>query len=327
MTSAPDSTPDDDHLSTGTAVVDREAAADNPDRAVVVRVPGVPCGEWEIEDTGQTVADYNPEYSDDAPVVIVVFEPALEPVDGWQHHEPADLWPLVRDHNLQTYAYPEPRLAPIGDALVEAPGEPLTVWFDGACEPVNPGGHGTYGIVIEQGGELIHEASGYLGDGEGMTNNVAEYEALLAALSYVQEEAPTAPVTVHGDSELVIRQLTGDYAVRSARLRPLWREAKQRATGLDITFEWVPRDQNERADGLAQEAYYEHTVAEAIAERRDRAETEAMSITPIDDDTYKVKDTYRVDLADRSCTCPDYQNRGLPCKHIFKVEQEYGTRS
>lgn len=327
MTPAPDPDRDAAQFSIGTSVIDREAAEDDADQAVIVRVPAVPCREWEIEETGQTVADYNPDYPADAPVVIVVFEPALHTVDAWQHHEPADLWSLVQEHNLQTYAYPEPRLDPVGDALAEAPGEPLTVWFDGACEPVNPGGHGTYGIVIEQGGELVHEEGGYLGDGEAMTNNVAEYEALLAALTYVQEDAPAGPVTVHGDSELVIRQLTGEYAVRSDRLRPLWREAKQLATTLDVDFEWVPRDQNERADALAQKAYYEHTAADAIAQRRARAETEAMSITPIDDDIYEVKRTYRVDLAARSCTCPDFQNRGLPCKHIFKVEQEYGTRS
>jgi ribonuclease HI len=321
MTSGTDSNPGGDRLSVGTYVVDRDATND-PDRAVVVRLPDAVCAIWEIEGTDQTVADYNPDYSSDAPVAIVVFEPALDSVSEWQHSDPDDLWPLVQTHDLPYYAYPEPRLEPVGDALAgHTHTDPVTIWFDGACEPVNPGGHGTYGIVVEQGGEIVHKERGYIGEDEGITNNVAEYEALVAALEHTRAEYPDAPVTVYGDSQLVIRQLTGEYAVRSPRLRPLWQDARRLANQLDVEFEWVPREQNERADALSREAYYEQTQQGELDKRRERAANEPMQITPLGDETYEVKGTYTVDLTARSCTCPDYENRGLPCKHIFKVEQ------
>lgn len=324
MTSGTDSPPGDDRLSIGTSVVDRDAT-DDPDRAVVVRVPDAVCAVWEIEATGQTVADYNPDYPTDAPVVIVVFEPTLDAVSEWQQSEPDDLWRLVQTHDLEYYAYPAPRLEPVGVALAgHAHTEPVTLWFDGACEPVNPGGHGTYGIVIEQDEQIVHEERGYIGEGEGMTNNVAEYEALIAALEHVRAEYSGAPVTVHGDSQLVIRQLTGEYAVRSPRLRPLWRDARRLANQLNVEFEWVPREQNEPADALSRVAYYERTEQDALDQRRERAATESMQITPLGEATYEVKGRYTVDLTTRSCTCPDYDNRGLPCKHIFKVDREYG---
>lgn len=323
MTIGTDSTPADARLSVGTYVVDRDAT-EGPDRAVVVRVPDAVCAAWEIEDTGQTVADYNPEYATDAPVAIVVFEPTLDAVPEWQHSEPDDLWPLVQTHDLRYYAYPDPRLEPVGDALSgHSHTEPVTLWFDGACEPVNPGGHGTYGIVIEQDEQIVHEERGYIGEGEGITNNVAEYEALIAGLEHIRAEYSGASVTVHGDSQLVIRQLTGEYAVRSPRLRPLWQDARRLANQLDVEFEWVPREQNEPADALSRVAYYEHTEQEALDQRRERAATESMQITPLGEATYEVKGRYTVDLSARSCTCPDYDNRALPCKHIFKVEQAH----
>lgn len=73
--------------------------------------------------------------------------------------------------------------------------------------------------------------------------------------------------------------------------------------------------------GPSREAYYEQTQQEELDKRRERAANEPMQITPFGDETYEVKGTYTVDFTARSCTCPDYENRGLPCKHIFKVEQ------
>ena len=123
-----------------------------------------------------------------------------------------------------------------------------------------------------------------------MTNNVAEYRALIATLEYARNEYPGRPVDVHGDSQLTIRQMTGEYAVRSDTIRPLWREAKSLARQLDVSFQWVPREED-------------------------------MDIEPLNDETYRVKGEYRVDLVSRTCTCPDYENQDHACKHIFAVGQ------
>jgi ribonuclease HI len=227
----------------------------------------------------------------------------------------------------QTAATPETE-----DDRTTLPGT-VTVWFDGACEPRNPGGHGTYGIVIEDGdGTILTTDRGYIGHGDGITNNVAEYTGLIEALEYVHDRNPDAYVTVHGDSQLAIRQMTGQYQVRSERLRPLWQKAQTLARDLDVTFEWVPREQNEHADSLSRREYHERVHAEEIADRKQRAQDELaegeVKITPLPDrgpDIFEVKGQYVVDLETRTCTGPDFENRGLPCKHIFEVELSQTT--
>lgn len=206
--------------------------------------------------------------------------------------------------------------------------ETVTVWFDGACEPRNPGGHGTYGIVIEDDdGTTLATDRGYIGEGDGVTNNVAEYTGLIEALEYVSDRNPDAHVTVHGDSQLAIRQMTGRYRVRSDRLRPLWQKAQTLARDLNVSFEWIPREQNEHADSLSRREYHEQAHAEEIADRKQRAKDELaegeVDITPLPNrgpDVFEVKGQYRVDLENRTCTGPDFEHRGLPCKHIFEVE-------
>ena len=74
-----------------------------------------------------------------------------------------------------------------------------------------------------------------------------EYEALIRVLRRIRELAASAPAAryvVHGDSQLVIRQMEGRYRVRQAHLEPLHREARRLAAGLPVSFRWVPRDRN-----------------------------------------------------------------------------------
>jgi ribonuclease HI len=345
----------------GDRVIDRDDDSNSPSQAVVIACPDVLCDDWTVPGTGQTVADYNPDYPADDLVVTIAFLGDLAQWDDWRDAEPTDLAAEIHRRNLRSYSYPASRLvhAASADSTTDSPSEAssdttpsdteqparlssnLTVWFDGACEPQNPGGHGTYGIVItasEDGTTLITDC-GYIGYGEGVTNNVAEYTALIEALEYVHEHASTAQITVRGDSQLVIRQLTGEYRVRSERLRPLWQEASHLARDLDITFEWIPREQNEHADGLSRRAYHEHAHTDAITENRTRARAEwragEFSIQPLagtdetmpTDDlsletatTFEVKETYTVDLIAYSCDCPYSTYRDPPCKHLLGVE-------
>ena len=305
-----------------------QSGDDDSDLAIVVACPELPAGEYEIEDTGQTVADYNPDCDPSTPVVEVVFLPALDasPLD-WTTLPPDELADQVAGYDLQTYAYPVSRLAHITDAVSDetensAPAN-VTAWFDGLCEPTNPGGHGAYGLLVEADGEIVHETAEYLGTGDGdstMTNNITEYEAAIAALEYVAATYPTANITLKGDSQLVIRQLIGQYSVNSPRLRSLWRNAHTLVRDLDVSLEWVPREQNERADRLSRTAYHEHVTRPAREAREQRAHHEDMTIEHLEDAQYSVKDMYIVDLDDESCTCPDYEYRGQPCKHLYAVK-------
>ncbi len=88
------------------------------------------------------------------------------------------------------------------------------------------------------------------GHGRG-TNNEAEYLGLIGGLKKALHAGATT-ITIHGDSQLILRQLEGKYAVRAANLRPFYQEAialLRKFGGYDLI--WVPRDENEDADRLA----------------------------------------------------------------------------
>ncbi|MET8243233.1 bifunctional RNase H/acid phosphatase [Streptomyces sp. NPDC005202] len=116
----------------------------------------------------------------------------------------------------------------------------------------NPGPAG-YGAVVTDAatGETLAETAGYLGVA---TNNVAEYRGLLAGLRAAHERDPSAAVHVRMDSKLVIEQMSGRWKVKHPDLRPLAAEAARVFPPGQVTYEWIPREQNKRADRLANEA-------------------------------------------------------------------------
>lgn len=134
------------------------------------------------------------------------------------------------------------------------PGQQLIVRTDGASRG-NPG-PAAAGVVIESaGGKLLAQGKKFLGQ---MTNNQAEYRALILGLQAVARYQPVA-VQVLLDSELVVHQMNGRYQVKDAGLLALHQEAKRLAATLpQIQFQHVPRSQNHRADTLANEALDAH---------------------------------------------------------------------
>lgn len=135
----------------------------------------------------------------------------------------------------------------------------IVAYIDGGARG-NPGPAG-YGVRIEnEQGELINEFNGYLGTS---TNNVAEYNGLLAALKYATEHGHRS-VRIKSDSELLVKQMRGEYRVKHPRLLPLYQEAKALAHDLDrIVFEHVRREHNKDADRLANLAMDEGTTGRA----------------------------------------------------------------
>lgn len=123
-------------------------------------------------------------------------------------------------------------------------------YIDGGARG-NPGPAG-YGARIETpDGTLITNLHGAIGLA---TNNVAEYRGLLAALGFLAEHG-YRDVTVRSDSQLLTKQMIGDYRVRSPRLQPLFREARTLVSRFErVRFEHVPRSENEHADRLANTA-------------------------------------------------------------------------
>jgi ribonuclease HI len=115
----------------------------------------------------------------------------------------------------------------------------------------NPG-PASYGVVVRnERGEIIAKLKKYIGR---MTNNVAEYYGLIAALDYAQSHGVRA-LRVESDSELLVRQMRGHYKVKSPDLRPLFERAKKMSQTFEsFRIDHVYREQNAEADALANEA-------------------------------------------------------------------------
>jgi len=137
----------------------------------------------------------------------------------------------------------------------------IEAYFDGLCEP-NPGGVATYGFVIKRDGKKLYEGHGLAGTPKTAqaTNNVAEYTGLLKALEWLVAQKISGPILVRGDSDLIIKQVKGEYKVKSGLLAPLHGKVKDLLEDLpDVTLEWVARDRNAEADRLTNLAYAEYT--------------------------------------------------------------------
>ncbi len=150
----------------------------------------------------------------------------------------------------------------------------LTVYFDGACEwhvwadgskHRNPGGIATYGWLISKSGSQLAYGYGEVGRGGTISNNIAEYKALIKSLEAIRDLGLNGnDLTILGDSQLIVNQVNGHWAINKDHLRQL----KQHACNLldsfnsQKTISWIPREQNQAADDLSKKAYQE-------AKRRD----------------------------------------------------------
>ena len=135
-----------------------------------------------------------------------------------------------------------------GDAPV-ARGGTATVHVDGGSRG-NPGPAG-YGARIERADGTVVELKGFI---RHATNNVAEYNGLLAALTWCADNGVTT-LHVKADSELMMKQMRGEYRVKNAGLLPLYEEAKALARRIGkVTYTHVRREYNKDADRLANEA-------------------------------------------------------------------------
>ena len=114
----------------------------------------------------------------------------------------------------------------------------------------NPGPAG-YGVRIERDDGSVVELKESLGLA---TNNVAEYNGLLAALRWADANG-IRTLHVRSDSELLVKQMKGVYRVKNPGLQPLYEEARALARQIGrVTFEHVRREFNKDADRLANEA-------------------------------------------------------------------------
>jgi ribonuclease HI len=123
----------------------------------------------------------------------------------------------------------------------------IVAYIDGGARG-NPGPAG-YGVSIQTpDGLVVHELHGALGIA---TNNVAEYNALLAALQWAIDH-DAGRVHIRADSELLVKQMRGEYKVKNPGLQPLYVRARLLAAQLnEVRFEHVRREFNKAADRLS----------------------------------------------------------------------------
>jgi ribonuclease HI len=142
-------------------------------------------------------------------------------------------------------------LSPGAPRLAMADHPVLTIHTDGASRG-NPGVAACAYIIARDGHQPI-EVAEVLGE---MTNNQAEYTALVKALEHALELGSAHSVVVHSDSELMVKQMKGEYRVKNEELRDLYDDAQQLAGQFQgqVIFRHVRRAQNSRADALCNEA-------------------------------------------------------------------------
>lgn len=135
----------------------------------------------------------------------------------------------------------------------------IEAWFDGCCEPKNPGGYAGFGAVILVGGVRVWEFSGFIDKAPTTSNNVAEYSGFLAILEYLKSKGmEKEKIIVRGDSRLVLYQMFEDpdigrpWKMKGGRYMPTALKAKKLLKEFtNIRCEWIPREENSIADELS----------------------------------------------------------------------------
>lgn len=136
----------------------------------------------------------------------------------------------------------------------------ISVHIDGACGPINPGGTVSYGILIKYPNGYVYHHGEIIGSGPTMSNNVAEYSALVKALKELMLEGKeNEKIVIHSDSQLVVNQMLGKWRVRRGLYIKMFSKARSLANCFkQLEFKWIPRELNTDADLLSKQALEEH---------------------------------------------------------------------
>jgi ribonuclease HI len=167
-----------------------------------------------------------------------------------------------------------------GESETEAQPSAPAAWranIDGGSRG-NPG-PASYGVVIrDPRGDIVARLKKYIGR---TTNNVAEYYGLIAAFDYA-ESHQVRSLHVESDSELLVKQMRGQYKVKSGDLKPLFERAKKMSQSFaSFQIRHVYREQNREADALANEAMDEVSGARPAPSENRNSKFETRNSAPI----------------------------------------------
>ena len=123
-------------------------------------------------------------------------------------------------------------------------------YFDGACEPQNPGGEIGAGIYVTDG-EKEYATYNHLPAKEENTNNMAEYLAFIMILDLMSNKEK-CEIKIYGDSMLVVNQMDGKWQIKNGAYTSFAVQAKNKLEKLKlnnvVSIEWIPREKNVKAD-------------------------------------------------------------------------------
>jgi len=125
----------------------------------------------------------------------------------------------------------------------------LNIYTDGGARG-NPGPAGIGAVIFDDAGKVVKEFGEYIGKA---TNNQAEYTALIRGLEEAVKLKPTK-INCFLDSELVVKQLNKEYKVKNTEIKELYGKVLEIGFFKAITFNYIPREKNKRADGLVNKA-------------------------------------------------------------------------
>jgi ribonuclease HI len=142
----------------------------------------------------------------------------------------------------------------------------LKVYTDGASRG-NPGLSGAGIVILDESGNIISEEKQFLGV---MTNNAAEYSALILSLEAIRKlkhkETQIPAVRFYSDSQLMVNQITGKFKVKDLQLSKFHKEFLTTVKKMNLEFSaiHIPRNENKLADKLANKAIDEREIQQAL---------------------------------------------------------------
>ena len=227
------------------------------------------------------------------------------------------------DFNNPGYTEPGPEKPKVKTGPVCA-----KAWFDGSC-PDNPGEMGIGGVIKIGEKTIPISAAGGVG-----TNNEAEYKALIAVFNRALESG-VEELEVFGDSQLIVHQVNGRWRVKSDNLKELCKTAQELMGRFStVRLKWIPREENQEADelsGVATRTRVDETNSNSptvpyipITESLRIAKSKSVVLHQITSHIFLADGSkgnqYVMDTKAGSCSCPDWMNRQIPCKHIIAAQ-------
>ncbi|HNR66229.1 MAG TPA: reverse transcriptase-like protein, partial [Atribacterota bacterium] len=195
----------------------------------------------------------------------------------------------------------------------------LLIRVDGSCIP-NPGNM-AIGVVIYRDGQLWKKINEIIGQG---TNNIAEYSAVIRGLEEIKD-IPSHSVQFYCDSQLIVKQLNGQFKVKNKKMIPLYERIQELVKEIKapVFFIWNRREDNQMADQLARKLL--------LKEEQNKRALASQDLTVEDKGDHFLiqnkqnKKIYRVNLSLPECDCYDFENNcrkwNLECKHIVATRK------